>query len=206
MSLRSLLETFDGAVPRSSVSDAETSARDSSIAAEKSRAYEAGYASGWEDAHRSDDEAHLRVAAEFERNIETLAFTYHEAVDLVRAELAEFLDAIVESFLPPMLPDLTRAHLRDALRKLGEEQTVLPIEIVVSSDSLDLVEGMMSEDFSLDLSVVEDASLAPHQVFLRMGQRETAIDLAPLVDSLRSQLGAMTLNQIKPEEDKDVRA
>lgn len=206
MSLRSLLETFDGKPAALSGNASAGAAPEQDFSADRSRAYEAGYASGWEDALASEEAARLRVAAEFERNVETLAFTYHEAVDLVRAELFEFLEAIIDSFLPPLLPDLTRAHLRDALRKLAEEQTTIPVEIVVSSDSLDLVQGMLGEDFSLDLTVIEDTTLAPNQVFLRMGRRETAIDLAPLVETLRSQLDAMAVNHREEEEEPNVRA
>lgn len=205
MSLRSLLETFENspAARQTSVSDAEGKSPD--LAAARSQGFDAGYASGWEDAHKADDAARQRVAAEFERNIETLAFTYQEAVDLIRGELFAFLDAVVEKFLPSTLPDLTREHLREALRRLGEEHLVVPVELVVSSDSRRLVDELMNEDFSLEIAIVEDPTLASHQVFFRLGQRETSIDMMPLIDNLRSQLAAMNLT-LRENEGKNVRA
>lgn len=202
MSLRSILETFDASVANAhgtTVSDVEQA---DAIAAARAHGFESGYASGWEDSQKTDEVAHNRVAAEFERNIETLAFTYHEAVDLIRAELFGFIDAIVETFLPPLLPDLTREHVRDSLRKLGASDLITPVELVVSPDCRSLVEDMMSVDFSLELDLVEDATLAPHQVFLRLTTSETSIDLAPLVEKLKSQIKAM--NQEATDEEQNV--
>lgn len=205
MSLRSLLEPFDGRKVPSSGSDLSQSPKADEIAAARSQGFEAGYASGWEDAQSSDDAARRRIAAEFERNIETLAFTYHEAVDLIRAELFTFIDAVIESFLPPLLPDLIRAHLRDALRAAGDDGLAAPVEIVASSDSHASVAEMLSDDFALEIILVEDATLAPHQVFLRIGQREKVIDLEPMVELLRQQLSAIGRIEATREE-KDVRA
>ena len=191
MSLRSLLDPFDGRKDASYNFEHAHPASAADIATARSEGFEAGYASGWEDAQASDEAARLRVAAEFERNIETLAFTYHEAVDLIRAELFSFIDAVIESFLPPILPELARAHLRDALRAAGDDGLAAQVEIVVSSDSHASVAEMLRDDFALDIVLVEDATLAPEQVFLRIGQRETTIDLRPMVEMLRQQLTAI---------------
>lgn len=205
MSLRSLLEPFDGKTAVSSGSDLSQSPGADEIAAARSEGFDAGYASGWEDAQSSDEAARRRIAAEFERNIETLAFTYHEAVDLIRAELFTFIDAVIESFLSPLLPDLMRAHLRDALRAAGDDGLAAPVEIVVSSDSHASVAEMLSDDFALEIILVEDATLAPHQVFLRLGHREKSIDLEPMVELLQQQLSAIGKVEEMGEE-KDVRA
>ena len=191
MSLRSLLESFDSGHAKALADPTSPGADGGSVAAARSEGYEAGYASGWEDAHTSDKAARERIAAEFERNIEALAFTYHEAVDLVRAEVFDFVEAVIEGFLPTILPELTREHLREALRKHGEDLLHAPVDIVVSSDCREVVAEMMSEDFALDLNLVEDSTLAPHQVFLRIGKTETVIDLAPVAETLRAQLLAL---------------
>jgi flagellar assembly protein FliH len=198
MSLRSLLESFDSGIAASPAELASPGADVGTVAAARSEGYEAGYASGWEDAHTSDQAARERIAAEFERNIEALAFTYHEAVDLVRAEVFDFVEAVIEGFLPAILPELTREHLREALRKHGEDLLHAPVDIVVSSDCRDVVAEMMSEDFALELNLVEDPTLAPHQVFLRFAQTETAIDLAPVAETLRAQLTAMKPSKERP--------
>lgn len=191
MSLRSLLEAFDHADaangPKAPVQDE----RRKEIEAARAEGFDAGYSSGWEDAHKSDEGSRQRVAAEFERNIENLAFTYHEAVDLVRTELFGFVDAVIERFLPDVVPDLTREYVRDALRRYGEDRLMIPVEIVVSSNCRAFVEELMSEDFSIELTLTEDPTLAPHQVFLRQADRETVIDLAPLLEAARAQLGAI---------------
>lgn len=200
MSLRSLLETFDTdrTSPTSEYPAASPDATDA-LGTARSEGYEAGYASGWEDAQASEAAARVRVAAEFERNIESLAFTYHEAVDLVRAELFGFIDAVIESFLPPLLPCLTREYVRDSLREFGDEALGSPIEIVVSSDSHDLLAGMLSNDFAMELTLIEDATLAPNQVFLRLAAKEVSIDLKPLLDALKAQFDAIKTDKEKVE-------
>lgn len=191
MSLRSILETFQPDEERRAAGQVAFAPNPVDLAAARSEGYEAGYKSGWDDAHESDDAARQRVAAEFERNMEALAFSYHEAVDLVRAELLDFIRAIVEKFLPDTLPELTREHVRSALLEIGEQQLDASVEIAVSPDGQPLVEDLLDDEFSLDLSVVPDPTLAPHQIFLRLASRETAINLEPLIGSLKDQLDAI---------------
>ena len=105
MTLANILETFDG---RESVSASPQGAAETvDVEKEKSQSFDLGYASGWEDAQKSLTEAQQRIEAEFERNIQNLVFTYSEAVDCVRGELKTFISAIIEGFLPEMVPDLT---------------------------------------------------------------------------------------------------
>lgn len=197
MSMKRLLETFDGRPAASTVRLGKEGGPEADLAAVRSEGYEAGYASGWEDAHRSDNEARRRVAAELERNIESLAFTYHEAVDLVRSELFGFIDAVIETFLPSLIPEMTRELVRDTLRQLGEEALHAPVELVSSSDSRGILAELLEEDFSIDLSLVEDDTLAPCQVFVRLAGKESAIDLMPLVVTLKAQFSALQAKELK---------
>ena len=92
MTIGRILESFDGTKSSVAVNSVE------SLDPEQIRAtaFEAGYASGWEDAKDAETNARQRVEAEFERNVQSLAFTYHEAVDRVRGELVGFVEELVE--------------------------------------------------------------------------------------------------------------
>lgn len=189
MTLGNLLETFEASdhakkEPSSGVDPAE-------VEKIRSEAYEAGYASGWEDAKNADSETRTRIEAEFERNIQNLVFTYSEAVDCIRGELKSFVTAILEAFLPELIPDLTKEHVRGELLKIADEMVEAPIEIVTAPDSRPLIEELLEKDFSHSINLIEDETLAPRQVYIRIAEREIEVNVSPLVDALRTQLKAV---------------
>lgn len=190
MSIRDLLETFD--VLESPAAQKSDEGALSSVESVRTSAFEAGYASGWEDAKAADDEARHRVQAEFERNVEAMSFTFHEAVDRVRSELKSFIDSLLTEFLPEIVPDALRAHIRAELLSAAEENLDLPVQIVVSPDCANLVSDLVDGDFKMGMELLEDASLAANQVFVRIAEREKEINLAPLVSELKFQLGAIS--------------
>ena len=194
MSRHPFLQSFN--LPNSEIvtSGADTGA----IESIKSEAFEAGYASGWEDAVASDKTARMTLEAEFERNIQNVAFTYGEAVSHIRGELRELLTALIEQFLPATAPDILLAHIKTELLRLGDELTSVPVEVVTSPDCNSAVAKMLSSDFSIDINLIEDHSLSPSQVYLRLGSREVEINLEPLIKAVSSQLEALS-NDIKGE-------
>ena len=198
MTLANFLETFDG---RESVSASAKGATETiDVEKEKSQSFDLGYASGWEDAQKSLTEAQQRIEAEFERNIQNLVFTYSEAVDCVRGELKTFIAAIIEGFLPEMVPDLTREHVRNELLKIADDLVEAPVEIVTAPDSKALLENLLEGEFALSIGLVEDATLAPRQVYIRIAEREIEVNVAPMVEALRMQLQAISVS----DEDRTI--
>ena len=193
MSLGRFLEKFDGAPPGGTGRGAaEKPATAADVDAARAAGYEAGYASGWDDAVKAEETSRKHVDAELERNIRDLGFTYHEAVGAVRGELERFVDALVSAFLPAVLPDLTRAYLRESLMSLAEDRLDVPVELVVSPDSRGQLDDIAEAGFPFELTLVEDATLVPSQIFLRFGESEKAIDLAPLAETLCAQVRALS--------------
>lgn len=184
------LESFDNGAAGAP----ESKPDETVLEAEKAKAFEAGYTSGWEDAIASDKTARLHLEAEFERNIQNLAFTFAEAVAHVRGELKGLVSAIVDQFLPETATEVLRAHIVSELLKVGDDLTDVMIEVVTSPDCNATVADMLRSDFSLDITLVEDASLAEGQVFLRLGRRELEISLDPLIRAVSGQLAAMNDN------------
>lgn len=189
MTLQNFLETFDtesgGKVALTGQPDPKV------VESIRAEAFESGYSSGWEDAQKADGEARERVEAEFERNIQNLVFTYSEAVDCIRGELKNFLSAIINGFLPEIVPDLTREHVRNELLKLADDLVEAPVEIVCSPDSKPLLEELLHSNAALEIRLVEDGSLAARQVYIRIAEREIEVNVAPLVEALRIQLRAV---------------
>ncbi len=190
MTLENILETFDGRNRTTGSTPGPVEQVD--VEKERSDSFDLGYASGWEDAQKSLTEAQQRIEAEFERNIQNLVFTYSEAVDCVRGELKNFISAIIEGFLPEIVPDLTREHVRNELLKIADDLVEAPVEIVTAPDSKALLEGLLERDFALSIGLVEDAKLAPRQVYIRIAEREIEVNVAPMIEALRSQLHAIS--------------
>jgi len=191
MTLENLLESFErqGAARQHASVDTADAAR---IEQSRSEGFEAGYASGWEDAKKAEKDTRLRVEAEFERNIQNLAFTYNEAVDRVRGELKTFVDALVSGFFPEIMPDLLREHVRSELLAIADDMVDVPIEIVTSPDCSPLLADMLQSDFALKIELVEDESLAARQVFIRVAEREIEVNITPLLTALKDQFEAVS--------------
>ncbi len=201
MTLQKVLETFDPIDAKGSPSKPWITNSDE-IETLRKQSFEAGYASGWDDAKAAESEARNRVDAELERNIQGLAFTYNEAVDRVRGELKTFVSALITSFIPDLTPELLREHVRAELIRLADEFIEVPLEIVAAPDCAELLGDMLKADFSMQIDLVTDPHLAPQQVFVRSNLREVEIDLAPLLGALREQFKAIHEdNMIELKED-----
>lgn len=191
MTLGKLLETFESpeqARIRSKLDPAGAEL----IEKARSEGFEAGYASGWEDARKAETESRHRIEAEFERNIQNLAFTYNEAVDRVRGELKTFVATLIEGFFPAIVPEVMREHVRAELLKIADDIVDVPIQVVASPDCAGFVEQMLASDFALRIELVEDASLAAQQVFIRIAEREIEVNVTPLIEALRAQFEAVS--------------
>ncbi len=197
MTLGSFLETFE--TPNAARKRQQEEPGDAErLEQARSEGFEAGYTSGWEDAKKAEADSRFRVEAEFERNIQNLAFTYNEAVDRVRGELKTFVAALVHGFFPEIVPDLLREHVRAELLKVADDMVEVPIEIVTSPDCSPLLTDMLQSDFSLQIELVEDESLAARQVFIRIAEREIEVNITPLLTALKAQFNAVS----KPNADR----
>lgn len=194
MSLQSIFEEFEAPMPDAPGRLGGPGGLSSEAAEQlRARAYEAGYASGWEDAARATEERTARIDAEFERCVQDLGFTFHEAVTQLRGELAVLLDALVEQFFPAMLPTLLRETAREEIARMAEGLLDPKIEIVAAGETLEVLRDLAAEHGG-DIEFFEEPSLGANQAFVRIGGREVAIDFAPLVATLREQLAALKQN------------
>jgi flagellar biosynthesis/type III secretory pathway protein FliH len=169
---------------------------------EKSRleGYESGYQAGWDDAARSQAEDQSRIGAEFARNLQDLGFTFHEARAHVMHALEPLLTGIVEKVLPRLIAETIGQTIIEELLPLASTAADAPIEVVVSPDSRPVLETMLSQTTSIPVRVVEEATLAEGQVFLRSGKAERHIDLTGAVDRI-----GMAINDLYELNDKAFR-
>jgi len=91
--------------------------------------------------------------------------------------------------------------VKSELLRMGVEKMDVPVEIVTSPDCNTAIADMLRADFSLDVSLIEDATLTAGHVFVRLGESEVEIDLDSLVGAVSSQLRAISA-EANPEKDE----
>jgi flagellar assembly protein FliH len=169
----------------------ETSFSPKQLETEKSAAYEQGYSAGWDDAMKAEGEAQSRIGAEFERHLQEMSFTFHEARAHVIGSVRPVLEAMVETFLPDVLKDTLGFKIIEILEPLIEESADHPLTIIVSNGDAQVLEKHIDSSIGTVFRLEEQESLNDGQVFLKLGSNERKIDLADSVDQFRRSLDAL---------------
>lgn len=167
------LEAFDAPPAPAAPAPAEDAA------AEEARleAFEAGYKAGWDDAVASAEEDRTRMRADLARNLQGLAFTYHEARGHVLRSLEPLLRGMVARVLPEVAGRALGPLVAETLRPLAEGLAAAPIAVVVNPASRAAVEAALAAEPGPPFAIVEEPSLGEGQVYLRLGAAETRVDL-----------------------------
>ncbi len=188
--MRHILEEFEVSSRQFGATPAGAEVAQADAEEIRSRGYEAGYASGWEDAAEASRVQGKRVTSEFERCVQDLGFTYHEAVGQLRGEIAKLLDALLDQFFAEIAPDMLKLSVREEILKLAEAHLNPSIELIASTNTAPLFEDLVDELSQFDLVVRPEPSLGENQAYLRLGKEENVTDFNPLVDMVRAQLAA----------------
>ncbi|MEM9969823.1 MAG: hypothetical protein AAF762_01810 [Pseudomonadota bacterium] len=189
MSLKNLLEEFPADAGKNDVASAVEEQVKAQLDAVRAEGYEAGYASGWEDAIAAERKKRSHINAELERCVQELGFSYHEATDQLRKELTGFLTDLVEALFPGILTDVLRETLREEITELAEGHLSPSVKLVTSAESADQLRDIMP-NASVDIAFEVEPSLGPNQAFLTLAGQERVIDFQPLIDTMRRQLRA----------------
>lgn len=162
---------------------AETQQRDivvlGSLALEEAKlaAYDTGYGAGWEDASLALSEDQTRMRADLARNLQSLAFTYHEA----RAHVLRALEPLLRQILGRLLPVLAQQALAPMvqahLMPLAEGLVDAPVTLVLNPAVRPAVETFLTQNAGLPILIVDEPSLGEGQAYLRLGAHETHVDL-----------------------------
>lgn len=143
----------------------------------KLAAYDSGYAAGWEDAAAAQSSDQTRVSADLARNLQSLAFTFHEA----RGHILRALEPLLTEVTGRLLPDLARETLAplvlDILMPIDEKNVDVPVSLILNPAARPAVESLLEQATGLPITVVEEPSLSEGQVYLRLGTVETQINL-----------------------------
>lgn len=140
-------------------------------------AYEQGYTAGWDDAAASQTDDQTRIKADFARNLQSLGFTFQEARMHVLRSLQPLIHEIVAALLPQMAKETLASVALDTLMPLADDMADAPVTLVLNPASRAAVEGLLEQATGLPLTVVEEPTLGEGQVYLRLGDIETRVDL-----------------------------
>ena len=141
------------------------------------QAYEQGYTAGWDDAAAAQTDDQTRIKADFARNLQSLGFTYQEARMHVLRAIQPLLQQIVSRLLPEMARETLASIALETLMPMADEMADAPVTVVLNPASRLAVETLLEQATGLPLIVIEEPSLGDGQVYLRMGDTETRIDL-----------------------------
>lgn len=167
--------------------------RAAAMAEERLAAYDQGYAAGWEDAANAASQEQAQIRGDLARNIQALGFTFHDARLHVLRALAPLMQEMVTRLLPDVAREALAPVVLETLMPLAETLAEAPVELVLNPASRAPVEALLEQATGLPLRLVEEPTLGEGQVYLRLGETETRIDLdratQELVTAVRNFFG-----------------
>lgn len=163
-------------------------------------AFEAGYKSGWDDATAEREKSDQLIAADLERNLQDISFSYAEARAEVLSGFGGLIASILSSFLPAVAAEavvpLVDAELKALLRDFGDQKC----ELQASPRTAAQLEWLISRHLEADLHIVPEPAFADGRVSLRFGGEEREVDMSGMVDTMTAAIRDFTQTDIFIEE------
>lgn len=151
-------------------------------------AYEGGYQSGWDDATAEREKSDQLIAADLERNLADISFTYAEARAEVLKGFGGLLNSILTRFLPTIAAEavgpLVNSELEALLHDLGDQRC----EILASPRTAAQLEWLISRHLEADLHIIPEPAFADGRVALRFDSEEREIDISGLVETMTAAI------------------
>lgn len=196
MSRRLRLEVFEA--PDSAPQRADTGQAELEEA--RLQAYEQGYTAGWDDSVAAQDAEVARLRADLGRSLEDLSFTYHEAHSHVLRTLEPLLHDMVTKVLPALARETLGHVVLDHLRPLARELAGAPIAVVANPVNRAIIERLVVAEADFPVIVREEASLGEGQVYLKLGEVESQIDLDGVIAAMAAAVSAFF--RVEKQEDR----
>lgn len=163
-------------------------------------AYEQGYTAGWDDAIAAQDGEIARLRADLGRNLGDLSFTYHEAHSHVLRTLEPLLHDMVTKVLPAIARESLGQMVLDQLRPMARDLAGQPVTLVANPANRALLESLVIGQASFPLAFRDEPSLGDGQVYLRLGEAESRIDLDGVISAISAAVSAFF--RIEKQEER----
>lgn len=172
-------------------------ATNTSLEEHRLEAFEQGYKAGWDDAAAAQSEEQSRVAADFARNLQELSFTYHQARGQILGSLEPLLKEMVSKVLPKLASDSLSQIIVDEVLAVSQTQTEAGIQIVISPSNRSALERLLETQDSLDITIIDEPSMAEGLAYLRFAQTENQIDLESVLSGFSQSVDGFFEQQEK---------
>lgn len=163
-------------------------------------AYEQGYTAGWDDAVAAQDGEIARLRADLGRNLQDLSFTYHEAHSHVLRTLEPLLHDMVTKVLPAIARESLGQMVLEHLRPMAKDLADQPVTLVANPANRELLESLVLAEANFPLTFREEPSLGDGQVYLRLGEAESRIDLDGVISAISAAVSAFF--RIEKQEER----
>lgn len=163
-------------------------------------AYEQGYTAGWDDAVAAQDGEIARLQADLGRNLQDLSFTYHEAHSHVLRTLEPLLHDMVTKVLPAIARESLGQMVLEHLRPMAKDLADQPVTLVANPANRELLESLVVAEANFPLTFREEPSLGDGQVYLRLGEAESRIDLDGVISAISAAVSAFF--RIEKQEER----
>lgn len=168
--------------------DAGTVVTDRAAMEEARRAaYEEGLAAGRAAALAEAEEAGRGREREVARNLQELAFTFHEARTHVLAGIGPLILGMTDALLPAIARETLGARVAEAIVPMAAALAEAPLRLSHHPAARDAVLRLVAES-ALPLAPEEDPSLPEGAVQLRRGETETRVDLTRAVRDITAAI------------------
>jgi flagellar assembly protein FliH len=146
--------------------------------------YEAGYKSGWDDANAETEASDRRIAADLERTLSELGFTYAEArAELLRGMRGLF-DSVVKTFLPALAAEAVLPRVQSEIEAILDQSAAGALHLVASPDTARKLDQLAERYMETDLTITSEAAYPDGRVTLCHGAEAREIDLGALIGAL----------------------
>ena len=195
------LEDFGQGAPPPSKPEKKITGEDREI--DRLATYDEGYKAGWDDAQSAATEDRTRIGAEFERNLQELSFSFHEAKVQVAQSLAPLVTALVECLFPQLVVTSLADQLVTVLEPLKDKMDTPTLELRCAPEDAETLGSMLKSNFGLPITLRPEPSLMTGQADFVLGHETHEVDVSALQIEIqrlvKAQLDALE-TQNTPEE------
>jgi len=179
------------------ISDDSKFSSNTSLEEQRLEAFEQGYKAGWDDAAAAQSDDQSRVAADFARNLQELSFTYHEARGQILGALEPLLKEMVSKVLPKLARETLSQTIVDEILSVADVQTKAGIQVVISPANGPALEQLIQTQDNLDITIIEEPSMADGLAYLRFADTEKQVDLDSVLSSFSQSVEGYFEQQVK---------
>jgi flagellar biosynthesis/type III secretory pathway protein FliH len=143
----------------------------------KLQAFENGYQAGWDDAVKAQSNTRTHVASGLASSLQSASFEYHELRATLNASVRGIMMQMAETILPMIAKASLGAHIQERITEATRDALDRPIEIAIAPESEEAVRAVLSDKVPDPFVLVPDPLMDSTQAILRLGSRETEINL-----------------------------